>query len=196
MRRREFITLLGGAAATWPIAARAQSSQRVPRIGVLMAAAVSDDEGQRYIKAFLKGLQGLGWEPGRNVRIDFRWGASDADRIQGYAAEIVTLKPDVILAQTALTVAPLRRETRTIPIVFVQIFDPLESGFVTSLARPTGNITGFTPADASISGKWLELLKEIAPGVTRVAVLLNPVQSPQIGMCVRSRLRPLRLACL
>ena len=181
MKRREFITLIGGAAMV-PLAARAQPSERARRVGVLMATAESDQEGQRYIKAFLQGLQALGWEHGRNVQIEFRWGESDANRIQTSAAELVRLKPDVILAQTSLTVAPLQRETRTIPIVFTQIIDPVESGFVTSLARPSGNITGFTPAEFSISGKCLELLKEVAPAVTRVAVILNPVQSPQIGM--------------
>jgi ABC-type uncharacterized transport system substrate-binding protein len=181
MRRREFITLLGGA-ASWPLAARAQQPERMRRIGVLMAAAESDPEGQRYTKAFLQGLRKLGWEHSRNAEIELRWGASDADRIQTYAAELVKLNPDVILGQTALVVAPLQRETHSIPIVFTQINDPLESGFVPSLARPSGNITGFTPAESSIAGKWLELLKEIAPDVTQAAVILNPVQSPQIGM--------------
>jgi ABC-type uncharacterized transport system substrate-binding protein len=182
VNRREFMTLLGGAAAAWPLPARAQPAERMRRIGVLMAAAESDPEGQRYIKAFLQELRKLGWEHGRNAEIELRWGASDVDRIQTYAAELVKLKPDVILGQTALVVAPLQRETHSIPIVFTQINDPLESGFVPSLARPSGNITGFTPAESSIAGKWLELLKEVAPDVTQAAVILNPVQSPQIAM--------------
>jgi putative ABC transport system substrate-binding protein len=181
VRRREFITLLGGASA-WPLTARAQQAERMRRVGVLMATAESDQEGQRYIKAFLQGLQALGWRHGRNIQIEFRWGGADANRIQTYAAELVRLKPDVILAQNSLAVVSLQRETRTIPIVFAQLSDPVESGFVTSLARPNGNITGFTPAEFSISGKWLELLKEVAPGVTRVVILFNPDQPPNVGM--------------
>jgi ABC-type uncharacterized transport system substrate-binding protein len=182
VRRRTFITLLGGAAASWPLAARAQQHDRMRRIGVLMANAESDPETQRYIKAFLQGLQELGWAHGRNVQIEYRWGGANLDRIRTYAAELVELKPDVILAQTALVVAPLQRETRTVPIVFLQIVDPVESGLVASLARPGGNLTGFTPFEFSTTTKWLEILREIAPGVTRVATILNPVQSPQVGI--------------
>ena len=145
MKRREFITLLGGAAAAWPRAARAQQSERMRRIGVLMSVEESDPEAQRYIKTFLQGLHGLGWTHGRNVEIQYRWGAANLDRIRTYAAELVGLKPDVILAQTALVVAPLQRETSTVPIVFMQIVDPVESGFVASLARPGGNLTGVHP---------------------------------------------------
>jgi putative ABC transport system substrate-binding protein len=181
MKRRNFITLLGGVAA-WPLAARADQGERVRRVGVLIAFDESDPEAQRYIKAFLQGLQELGWAHGRNVEIEYRWGAANLDRIRTYAAELVRLKPDVILAQTALVVAPLQRETSTVPIVFMQIVDPVESGFVASLARPGGNLTGFTPFEFSTATKWLELLKEIAPGVTRVATILNPVQSPQVKM--------------
>ena len=180
-RRREFITLLGGAAA-WPYMARAQQPDRMRRIGVLMANAKSDPETQRYIKAFLQGLQELGWADGRNVQIAYRWGGANLDRIRTYAAELVGLKPDVILAQTALVVAPLQRETRTVPIVFLQIVDPVESGLVAGLARPGGNLTGFTSFEFSTATKWLEILKEIAPSVTRVATILNPVQSPQVGI--------------
>jgi putative ABC transport system substrate-binding protein len=180
VKRRAFIMLLGGAAAAWPLAARAQQSERMRRIGVLMAVDESDPEAQRYIKAFLQGLHGLGWTHGRNVEIEYRWGAASVDRIWTYAAELVGLKPDVILAQTALVVAPLQRETSTVPIVFTQIVDPVESGFVASLAQPGGNLTGFTPFEFPTATKWLEILKEIAPGVTRVATILNPIQSPQV----------------
>ena len=182
MRRREFITLLGGAAAVWPLAARAQQVDRVRRIGVLMGADEGDPEAQRYIKAFLLRLQELGWVHGRNVQIDYRWGGADSDRIRTYAGELVGLKPDVILAQTSLVMPPLQRETRTIPIVFMQINDPVESGMVASMAHPGGNITGFTSFELTVGGKWLEMLKEIAPSVTRVAVILNPVQSPQVAI--------------
>jgi putative ABC transport system substrate-binding protein len=186
MKRREFITLLGGAAAAssnlWPLAARAQQPDRVRRIGVLLPLAEGDPEGQGYIKAFLQGLQALGWVPGRNLQIEYRWGGADSDRIRTYAGELVGLKPDVILAQTSLVMPPLQRETRTVPIIFMQINDPVESGLVASIARPGGNITGFTSFELTVGGKWLEMLKEIAPGVTRVAVILNPVQSPQIAI--------------
>src|SRR5262249_37708201 len=181
LRRREFITLLGGAAAAWPFAARAQQGERMRRVGVLMAVAETDPEAQRHIKAFRQGLQDLGWAHDRDVQIEYRWGGANPDRIRTYAAELVALKSDVILAQTALVAAPLQRETRTVPIVFVQIVDPVESGFVASLARPGGNLTGFTPWEFSTAAKWLELLKEIAPGVARVAAIINPVQSPQVG---------------
>jgi putative tryptophan/tyrosine transport system substrate-binding protein len=182
MRRREFIILVGGAAAGWPIAARAQQPERMRRIGALMGFAESDPEGQRYIKAFLQGLQDLGWAPGRNVQIEYRWGGSDPDRIQTYATELVGLKPDVILVQTALVLVPLQKETHTIPIVFMQVIDPVESGFVASMARPTGNLTGFAPFEASVTTKWLEMLKEISPSVIQVAVILNPDQSPNVVM--------------
>ena len=180
MRRREFITLVGGVAAAWPLAARAQQSA-VRRIGVLMSTAESDPETQRYIRSFQQRLQDLGWVHGRNVQIEYRWGGASSDRIRTYASELVGLKPDVILAQTALVVAPLQRETSTVPIVFMQIVDPLESGFVASLARPGGNLTGFTPFELSTVTKWLELLKEVVPGVARVATIFNPVQPPQLA---------------
>jgi ABC-type uncharacterized transport system substrate-binding protein len=172
--RREFITLVGGAAAAWPIAARAQQGERMRRIGVLMSLTADDPEGQVRLTAFLQGLQQLGWTDGRNVRIDTRWGAGDADRSRGYAAELVALAPDVILASGTSTMGPLLRATRTVPIVFTQVTDPVGAGFVDSLARPGGNATGFTLSEYGISGKWLELLKEIAPRVTRAAVLRDP----------------------
>ena len=181
MRRREFITLLGGAAAAWPLAARAQQGERVRRIGVLMTTAADDPEAQARIAAFLQGLQQLGWADGRNVRIDTRWGAGDADRVRRYAAELVALAPDVILATGSSTVGPLLQATRTVPIVFANVTDPVGAGFVDSLARPGGNATGFTSFEYSMSGKWLELLKEIAPGVTRVAVLRDPAISTGLG---------------
>jgi putative ABC transport system substrate-binding protein len=174
VRRREFITLLGAAAAAWPLAARAQQADHVRRIGVLMTLAADDPEGQVRLSAFVRGLQQLGWTDGRNVRIDTRWGAGDADRYRRYATELVALVPDVVLASTSLAVGRLQEATRTVPIVFVQVIDPVGAGFVDSLGRPGGNTTGFTVFEYGISGKWLELLKEIAPSVTRVAVLRDP----------------------
>jgi putative ABC transport system substrate-binding protein len=174
--RREFVTLLGGAAA-WPLAAHAQQPERMRRIGVLIPYAADDPEGQARIAAFLQGLQQLGWTEGRNVRIDYRWSAGDADRARRYAAELVALAPDVILASGASNVGPLLQATRTVPIVFPVIGDPVGAGFVDSLARPGGNATGFMSREYSLSGKWLELLKEIAPSVTRVAVLRNAADS-------------------
>jgi putative ABC transport system substrate-binding protein len=182
MQRREFITLLGGAAAAWPLAARAQQPDRIRRLGVLFAYAENDPEGQLGAAAFRQGLQALGWTEGRNITTDYRWAAADAERTRTFVAELVALKPDVILASSSLVLAPLQRETRTVPIVFTNITDPVGSGFVASLARPGGNITGFTPGEFSMFGKFPETLKEIAPGITRMAVVLNPDQSPQIGM--------------
>jgi putative ABC transport system substrate-binding protein len=181
MERREFITLLGGGAA-WPIAARAQQREQMRRIGVLMSDSETDPAAQSYVRVFQQGLQELGWANGRNAQIEYRWGAANLDGIRAHAAELVALKPDVILAQTALAVTPLQQQTRSIPIVFMLIVDPVESGFVASLARPGGNMTGFTPFEASTATKWLELLKEIAPGISRVGVVFNPVQAPQVVM--------------
>jgi putative ABC transport system substrate-binding protein len=171
VRRRDFITLLGGAAA-WPLAARAQQVGGLRRIGVLMNLAADDPESQARIAAFLQSLRELGWTVGRNVHIDYRWG-SDADRIREYAAELVALTPDVLLAAGGAAL-PLQQATRTVPIVFVQIIDPVGSGLVASLARPGRNATGFMTIEYGTSGKWLELLKQIAPRVTRVAVLRDP----------------------
>ncbi len=168
MRRREFITLLGGAAAAWPLAARAQQRERMRRIGVLLSAAADDPEGQARITAFVQELQRLGWTDGRNMLIDVRWAAGKADDTRKYATELVALAPDVILASGGSVVGALLQLTRTVPIVFTQTTDPVGAGFVDSLARPGGNVTGFTNFEFGISGKWLELLKEIAPGVTRV----------------------------
>jgi putative tryptophan/tyrosine transport system substrate-binding protein len=181
MRRREFITLLGGAAAAWPLAAHAQQAERTRRIGVLMHLAADDPEAQARIGAFLQGLQEWGWAVGRNVRIEYRWAAGDAERIRKYAAELVALAPDVILATGGAVVGPLLEATSTVPIVFAQTPDPVGAGFVTTLARPGSNATGFTIFEYGISGKWVELLKEIAPRVTRVAVLRDPAISAGTG---------------
>lgn len=181
MRRREFITLIGGAAVGSPLAALAQQPDRVRHIGVLMAAAAADPEYQARIGAFQQGLALLGWTDGRNARIDTRW-ATNADDIRRHAAELAALAPDVILAATGTTtVAPLLQATRTVPIVFVIVIDPVGAGFVASLARPGGNATGFLMFEYGLSGKWLELLKQIAPGVTRVAVLRDPTIASGIG---------------
>jgi putative tryptophan/tyrosine transport system substrate-binding protein len=181
VKRREFITLLGGAAA-WPLAARAQQSERMRRIGVLMPFAADDPEGQARIAALLQELQPLGWTVGRNVRIDYRWSAGDAVNMRKYAAELVALAPDVILTSGAAGAAPLLQATRTVPIVFVLVADPVGAGFVDSLARPGGNATGFTAVEYGFSGKWLELVKQIAPAVTRVAVIRDPAITAGIGM--------------
>jgi ABC-type uncharacterized transport system substrate-binding protein len=173
LHRREFITLLGGAAA-WPLAARAQQPDGVRRIGVLMSTAADDPVAKTRGAAFLQGLQQLGWTEGNNVRIDYRWGAGDADRIRRYAVELIELAPEVILASSAPSVASLLQATRTVPIVFAAVTDPVGAGYVDSLARPGGNATGFISFEYGLSGKWLELLKEIAPRVTRAAILRDP----------------------
>jgi putative ABC transport system substrate-binding protein len=173
LHRREFITLLGGAAAAWPLAARAQQLERIRLIGVLISTAVDDPEGQARIAAFRQGLQELGWTGGRNLKIDTRT-AADADRFRTHAAELVVLAPDVILAATTPGVTAVQHATRTVPVVFVTVIDPVSAGFVSNLARPGGNTTGFALYEYGISVNWLELLKEIAPGVTRVAVVRDP----------------------
>ena len=180
MNRREFITLLSGA-ATWPLAARAQQLQRMRRIGVLTNFAPNFQEGQARVKAFVRTLQKLGWTEGGNVRIDVRWPADDPDRYRRYSEELVALAPDVILAGGSPSVAALQRVTRSVPIVFAGVIDPVGAGFVNSLARPGGNATGFLTFEYSISGKWLEVLKELAPNVTRAAVLRDPALAAGIG---------------
>ena len=170
MKRREFITLVGGA-ATWPLAVRAQQPGRLRRIGVLTPFAADDAEGHARLTAFAQALQQSGWTVGQNVQIDYRWGPGNAETMRKYAAELVALAPDVILATSSAAVAPLLEAGRTVPIVFAGIADAVGAGYVESLARPGGNATGFTIYEYSISGKWLELLKEVAPRVTRVAVL-------------------------
>ena len=178
MQRREFITLLGGAAA-WPLAARAQQNDRVRRVGVLMAHTESDPEFQNYLNAFREGLQKRGWIEGRNIRIDTRWGAlDDAEVRQRSAKELLALEPDIILTQNTPPTASMLQQTRTVPIIFVVVADPVGSGFVGSLSRPGANVTGFTVMEPTTSGKWMELLKEIAPSVNRAALLFNPATAP------------------
>src|SRR5262245_23942899 len=179
--RRKFLTLLGGAAA-WPLAARAQQPQQMRRVGVLLPAVANDPEYQARVGAFMQALALLGWTDGRNVRIETRWAAGDADRFRRYAGELVALAPDVVVAATSISVAALQQITRTIPIVFVQVIDPVGTGLVTGLARPGGNTTGFTVFEYGLSPKWLALLKEIAPRVTRAAVFRDPTVAAQIGL--------------
>src|SRR5215467_7773436 len=174
MKRRDFITLLGGAAAAWPLAARAQQPERLRRIGVLMTLNESDPEVRAWAAAFQEGLQKLGWVQDRNVRIDYRWGEGDLHRLQSHAAELVRMTPDVLLAAATPALVALQRETRSLPIVFAQVSDPVRLGFVASLARPGGNMTGFANFEYAIGGKWLQILKEIAPSISRVGVLVNP----------------------
>jgi putative tryptophan/tyrosine transport system substrate-binding protein len=179
--RRELLAALGGAAAAWPLAARAQQSGRMRRIGVLMTRNAEDPEEQARLTAFLQGLQEWVWSDGHNVRIDVRWSGADPDRRRRYAAEMVALAPDVILADTSTVVAALQQATQTVPIVFAGVIDPVGAGFVVSLSRPGGNTTGFASLDYGTSGKWLELLKEIAPHVTRAAILRDPTIAAGIG---------------
>ena len=182
MKRREFITLLGGAAAAWPRAAGAQQPQRMRRIGVLLPAAADDAQYQAWVGAFLQALALLGWTIGRNVRIDTRWATANAGEIRRHAAELATLAPDVILAHAAGAVGALLQATRAVPIVFPVIVDPVGAGFIDSLARPGGNATGFMSFEYSLGGKWLELLKQIAPGMTRMAVLRDTAQGSGTSM--------------
>jgi putative tryptophan/tyrosine transport system substrate-binding protein len=179
MRRRKFITLIGGAAA-WPLAARAQQSERVRLIGVLMAFAESDPAGQSEVMVFRDALKKLGWTEGNNLRIELRWGAGEADKIKTYAKELVDLRPDAIFGVTTSVTSALTGETRTIPIVFAIVSDPIGSGFAASLAHPGGNVTGFTANEPAVGGKWLGLLKEIAPRTVRVAVLFNPATAASL----------------
>ena len=181
MRRREFILALGGAAAAWPLAASAQQPGRMRRIGSLMGQAADDPVAQIRNAAFLQGLQELGWTVGRNTQIEYRWAAGDANRVRRFAAELVALAPDVILASGGFGMGPLQQATRTVPIVFVNVTDPVGAGFVDSLARPGGNATGFLLVEYGIGAKWLELLKQIAPRVTRVAVLRDPATASGTG---------------
>ena len=178
MKRREFMALLGGAAAAWPLAARAQQPERMRRIGVFINPVADDPVTQARLAAFVEGLQQLGWTDGRNLRIDTRWSAGNPDDTRKYAAELVALAPDVILVNGSAAAGPLLQVTRTVPIVFVNVVDPVGAGFVKSLSRPDGNATGFIAFEYGLSGKWLELLKEIAPGVTRAAVIRG---SPNLG---------------
>jgi ABC-type uncharacterized transport system substrate-binding protein len=182
MRRREFIAFQGGIAVGWPRAVRAEQPDRLRVVGVLMAFAENDPAAQSQVAAFQGALAKLGWTEGRNLRIELRWGAGDADRISTFAKELVELRPDAVVAQTTPVTAALARETRTIPIVFAVVSDPIGSGFAASLAHPGGNITGFTTNEPAVGGKWLELLKQIAPRTARVALLFNPATAvaPQL----------------
>jgi putative tryptophan/tyrosine transport system substrate-binding protein len=174
MKRREFITLLGGTVIAWPLAARAQQGEQMRRVGVLLTTAADDPESLARVGAFLQGLQELGWTDGRNVRLEYRWGSGDGERIRKYAAELVALAPDVILVTGNSGMGPLQQATRTLPIVFVNAADPVGGGFAVSLARPGGNATGFSSIEYGMSGKWLELLKQVSPGLTRAAVIRDP----------------------
>ena len=189
MKRRDFIKLLGGAAA-WPLAARAQQPDRVRRIGVLMAFAESDREAQSWVAAFREELSKLGWTGGRNIEIDTRWATADVESMQRFAKELVALQSDLILTSSTPATAAMLQQTRAIPIIFVWVADPVGSGFVASLPRPGGNVTGFTPIEGSLGGKWVELLKEIAPRVARVILVFNPA----MATFVESYLNPFRAA--
>ncbi len=189
MKRRELIALLGGGAAAWPLAGHAQQPERIPRVGVLMPFPENDPVAQASVTAFAQALGRFGWIEGKNIRINYRFAAGDPTLFKTDAVELVGLAPDAILASATPSVVALRQQTRTIPIVFVLVVDPVGQGFVQSLARPGGNITGFSAYDASIMGKWLQLLKEIAPGVTWVAVIFNPDTAP-FAPCSTARSRP------
>ena len=181
MKRREFITLLGGAAAAWPLAARAQQGERMRRIGALIGGAETDPESRARVAALREGLEQRGWSEGRNLRIDYRWASADSDRIRAFAAELVATAPEAIFAHTTPATTRLLEATRNIPIVFASVSDPIGDGIVASFARPGGNVTGFTNVEASMGGKWLEILKELSPAVARVGFLFNPATSPGGG---------------
>jgi putative ABC transport system substrate-binding protein len=186
MRRREFITLLGGAAAAWPLAARAQQTDRVRRIGVLMDVAEENPAAKGWVEAFEMQLGVAGWQKGRNLEITYRWGASDPERLARYAQELVQSGPDVLMVHGTPALIPLRQLTTTIPIVFTAVSDPVSQGFVTSVSRPGGNLTGFSNFDADIGTKWLQLLKDIVPSVKQVNVMFNPRTSPYNLLFMRS----------
>src|SRR5438876_4648920 len=187
IRRREFITLLGGAAAAWSLAARAQQAERVRRIGVFVNLAEGDREGQRSIEALQRGLRELGWTEARNIHVDYRWSpGADTGRIRASATDLIASKPDLILASATEGLAAFSDATKTIPIVFVSVSDPVGQGFVPNLAWPGGNVTGFTAFEFSMGGKWIEILKEIAPKLARVGVLFNPKTAPYFASFLRS----------
>ena len=179
MQRRHFITLLGGAATGWPVAARAQQPERMRRVGVLMGGPATDALSQAYATAFVQALRQLGWIEGQNLHIDIRWNAGDTTLGQIYAAQLIGLQPEVILAATTPNLQVVRQATTSVPIVFTQVSDPVAQGFVPTVTHPSGNITGFSPYEFSIAGKWLDLLKQVAPGLARVAVMFNPDTAPQ-----------------
>ena len=186
MRRREFMTLVGGAATAWPLAARAQQAQRTRRVGVLIGFAETDPDVKSWFAAFRGALAKLGWTEGSNFQIELRWTSDDPDRMKAFAKELVDLRPDAILSVTTPVTNALVRETQTIPIVIVTVADPVASGFVTNVGRPGGNVTGFALYEPSMGGKWLELLKQIAPGVTRVALLFNPATTVPVKFYMSS----------
>jgi putative tryptophan/tyrosine transport system substrate-binding protein len=186
MKRREFIALFGGAAVTWPLAARAQQPDRMRRIGLLLGIAENAPEAHARVTAFRQGLQELGWVEGRNIRIDSRFAASEATRIRAYVAELMALSPDVFVANSTPVLAALRQATSSIPIVFAVVNDPVGQGFITSLARPGGNITGFTFIEFAMVGKWLQMLKEVAPAVARAGIMFNPQTAPYYDVYLRS----------
>jgi len=188
VKRRTFITLLGGAAAAWPLAARAQSGPQ-RRVGVLMNGPATDAELQSHLAAFMHGLRQLGWVEGQNLRVDIRWPPGDAALSQTYAAQLIGLMPDVILAVTTVNLEVVRQATSTVPVVFVRVSDPVAQGFVASLPKPGGNLTGFSGTEFSVGGKWLDLLKEIAPGLARVAIMFNPDTAPQAKFYALDRSR-------
>jgi ABC-type uncharacterized transport system substrate-binding protein len=186
MKRREFITLIGGAAAAWPLAARAQRPERMRRLGVLMAVAESDADVQKGIAIFRQRLQVLGWKDGHNIRIDYRWGGGDAELIETLAKELFDLQPDVLVGHSTPSAKALLKQTRVIPIVFLTVTDPLGQGLVASLSNPGGNITGFSVFEFSLGSKWLETLKQIAPGIRRVTAIFNPETAPYYGLYLQS----------
>ena len=186
MQRREFITLLGGTVATWPLTARAQQSDRIRRLGILMAVAESDADVRKGIVIFQQRLQELGWKDGKNIRIDYRWGDADPDRIQALAKELVDLHPDVLVGHSTPSAKGLLKQTHSIPIVFLTVTDPLGQGLVSSLSHPGGNITGFSVFEFSLGTKWVETLKQIAPGIRRVSAIFNPDTAPYYGLYLQS----------
>jgi putative ABC transport system substrate-binding protein len=190
MKRREFITLLGGAAVTWPAVARAQQSDQMRRIGVLMGYAENDLEAKAWITGFVEELQKLGWIEGSNVRIEYRWATGSVERLRSYAAELLSLKSDVILAGSTPALAAIFLQTRSVPVVFANVADPIGQGFISNLAHPDGNVTGFTSLEFSIGGKWIEALKEISPSLTQAALMFNPETAPYFP----SFLRPIETA--
>jgi ABC-type uncharacterized transport system substrate-binding protein len=186
MKRRAFITLLGGAAVAWPLGARAQQGERMRRVGVLMGYAENDPEAQAWIRALLQGLKEHGWIDGSTVRFDYRWATGNLEPMGSYAADLMALSPDVIVAAATPALAAAWQETRSVPIVFVNVADPIGQGFVAGMAHPGGNVTGFTSFEFSMGGKWVEVLKEISPSLVRIVIIYNPVTAPYFPLFFRS----------
>jgi ABC-type uncharacterized transport system substrate-binding protein len=180
--RREFITLVSGAAAVWPLAARAQQPERMRRVGVLMPFSADDPEGKRELAAFAQQLQGFGWTNGRHLQIDYRWSSGDIQKMQTYAKELIALQPDALFCRSTPVTAALLKNTRSIPIVFAVVSDPEGEGFVASVSHPGGNVTGFTNAESSLTGKWLGLLKEVSPMINRIGFIFDPKLAPGGGV--------------